>query len=146
MDAVYGCDTCRTTIGRAGCPTHRDSNTYTDEAGAYHYTGSRLVITHCIHGLDLRLHPRCYLCNPVRWYGVLRPSDEPHDAALREMEEIERKALSDSWAEGFNSALSEASERVRALPAEGTTSGSPRYALVSRAAVLRVLEGEPSDG
>lgn len=23
-DAVYGCDTCRTTTGRAGCPTHRD--------------------------------------------------------------------------------------------------------------------------
>ena len=23
-----------------------------------------LQITHCIHGLDLRLHPRCYLCRP----------------------------------------------------------------------------------
>lgn len=64
MDAIYGCDTCRSTIGRAGCPTHRDSNAYTDEAGAYHYTGSRLVMTHCVHGLDLRLHPRCYLCRP----------------------------------------------------------------------------------
>ena len=54
----------RITIGRAGCPTHRDSNAYTDEAGAYHFTGSRLVLTHCVHGLDLRLHPRCYLCRP----------------------------------------------------------------------------------
>jgi len=65
MDAIYGCDTCRSTIGRAGCPTHRDSNAYTDEAGAFHYTGSGLVMTHCIHGLDLRLHPRCYLCKPL---------------------------------------------------------------------------------
>lgn len=24
MDAIYGCDGCRTTLGRAGCATHRD--------------------------------------------------------------------------------------------------------------------------
>lgn len=27
-DMVYGCDGCRTTLGRQGCSLHRDSNTY----------------------------------------------------------------------------------------------------------------------
>ena len=52
-DAVYGCDTCRTTIGRAGCPTH-----------GHTWASSQPVVTHCPHGLDLRVHPRCYLCRP----------------------------------------------------------------------------------
>lgn len=56
MDAIYGCDTCRTTIGRAGCPTHRDQPKPTP--------GVNIYITTCIHGLDLRIHPRCYLCRP----------------------------------------------------------------------------------
>jgi hypothetical protein len=62
MDAIYGCDGCRTTIGRAGCPTHRDSAVYTDR---HEWSTSEPVLTHCIHGLDLRLHPRCYLCRPA---------------------------------------------------------------------------------
>ena len=24
-----------------------------------------LIITHCKHGLDLRLYPRCFLCKPL---------------------------------------------------------------------------------
>lgn len=44
--------------------TDDQHSAYTDEAGAYHWTGSQLVMTHCIHGLDRRLHPRCYLCRP----------------------------------------------------------------------------------
>lgn len=27
--------------------------------------GANMYITNCIHGLDLRVHPRCYLCHPV---------------------------------------------------------------------------------
>jgi hypothetical protein len=63
MDVIYGCDTCRTTIGRAGCPTHRDSAVCTDRHEWS--SASTPVLTHCIHGLDLRLHPRCYLCRPA---------------------------------------------------------------------------------
>jgi hypothetical protein len=28
-------------------------------------TSSKPIITHCEHGLDLRIHPRCYLCKPL---------------------------------------------------------------------------------
>ena len=55
-DAIYGCDGCRTTIGRMGCPTHRDKPAPTP--------GVNLYITTSIHGVDLRLVPRCYLCRP----------------------------------------------------------------------------------
>lgn len=53
-DAIYGCDGCSTTLGRAGCVSHRDRPS----------PGANLFITHCQHGLDLRLNPRCYLCRP----------------------------------------------------------------------------------
>jgi len=29
---------------------------------AFVWSGSELLLTHCRHGLDLRLNPRCYLC------------------------------------------------------------------------------------
>ena len=29
------------------------------------YSSTGPVITHCPHGLDMRLHPRCYLCRPL---------------------------------------------------------------------------------
>lgn len=53
-DAIYGCDTCRTTMGRSGCPTHRDRP----------LVGANTFITTCPHGVDLRVTPRCYLCRP----------------------------------------------------------------------------------
>jgi len=28
------------------------------------WSGSTPVVTHCTHGVDLRLTPRCYLCEP----------------------------------------------------------------------------------
>lgn len=62
-DAIYGCDTCRTTIGRAGCPIHRDSATLV--AQSHSWSVSTPILTHCQHGLDLRIHPRCYLCEPA---------------------------------------------------------------------------------
>lgn len=31
----------------------------------YGYSSTGPVITHCPHGLDMRLHPRCYLCTPL---------------------------------------------------------------------------------
>ena len=54
-DGMLGCLTCATTIGRAGCPTHRDPPP----------PGVNFYITSCIHGTDLRFTPRCYLCRPV---------------------------------------------------------------------------------
>lgn len=45
--------------------------------------GTEIVTTHCKHGLDLRVHPRCYLCKPLEtgsvgacmcygnWWGVM---------------------------------------------------------------------------
>ena len=65
VDAIYGCDTCRTTIGRAGCPTHRDKPS----------PGVNFYITTCVHGLDLRVVPRCYLCEPELLAGVLSGTD-----------------------------------------------------------------------
>lgn len=56
MDAIYGCDTCRTTIGRQGCPTHKDKPTP---------IGANMFITTCMHGVDLRFNPRCYICKPM---------------------------------------------------------------------------------
>jgi hypothetical protein len=53
MDGMNGCPTCATTIGRAGCPTHRDPPPVVNS-----------YITTCIHGTDLRFTPRCYLCRP----------------------------------------------------------------------------------
>lgn len=35
--------------------------------------GANLYVTHCIHGLDLRIYPRCYMCKP--WGTV--PGDYP---------------------------------------------------------------------
>jgi hypothetical protein len=32
---------------------------------AFVWSGSELLLTHCRHGLDLRLNPRCYLCDPL---------------------------------------------------------------------------------
>ena len=55
---MLGCDGCRTTLDRMGCPTHRDQ--------PQPAPGANLYITHCIHGLDLRLYPRCYLCRPLK--------------------------------------------------------------------------------
>lgn len=70
-EAIYGCDGCRTTIGRAGCPIHRDSAAYTDHQT---WASSTPVLTHCVHGLDLRIHPRCYLCRPE---ADPTPTEEP---------------------------------------------------------------------
>lgn len=109
LDAPYlNCDGCRGSLGRQGCPTHRDSATYADptQAGRYEWTGSTLVLTHCIHGLDLRLYPRCYLCRPADqtfstggntptdfgqqgWSNGL-PKELRHDDDLRRMEEADR--------------------------------------------------------
>jgi hypothetical protein len=30
----------------------------------YSWSSSTPVLTHCQHGLDLRINPRCYLCRP----------------------------------------------------------------------------------
>jgi hypothetical protein len=57
-DMVYGCNGCATTLGRAECATHRDKP---KPSG-----GVNLYFTHCIHGLDMRIYPRCYLCKPVK--------------------------------------------------------------------------------
>lgn len=50
-----------------------------------------IVITHCKHGLDLRVHPRCYLCKPLEsgsvagctcptfWHGVIPPQCPVHN-------------------------------------------------------------------
>lgn len=47
--------------------------------------------THCPHGLDLRVHPRCYLCKPLEsnsvgaclcygnWLGVIPPACPVHN-------------------------------------------------------------------
>ena len=67
-EAPYlNCDGCRGTLGRAGCPSHRDSATYIDPS--HSWSSSTPILTHCLHGLDLRLHPRCYLCNPAHEHG-----------------------------------------------------------------------------
>ena len=29
------------------------------------YSGTTIYITHCPHGLDLRIYPRCYMCQPL---------------------------------------------------------------------------------
>ena len=50
---MLNCDGCRGTAGMAGCPTH-----------GHTWASSQPVVTHCPHGLDLRVHPRCYLCSP----------------------------------------------------------------------------------
>jgi hypothetical protein len=39
----------------AGCPEH----------GGHSWSSSQPIITHCQHGLDLRITPRCYLCEPA---------------------------------------------------------------------------------
>jgi len=80
VDAIYGCDTCRTTIGRAGCPTHRDKPS----------PGVNFYITTCIHGLDLRLVPRCYLCKPIAIEAEARA------AVLRELRD-EVEGMPDQW-------------------------------------------------
>ena len=52
--------------------------------------GTGLVITHCPHGLDLRIHPRCYLCDPIAfeawgctcpdyWWGTVPPPCPVHN-------------------------------------------------------------------
>jgi len=51
----HHCAGCSTTAGMAGCPEH----------GGHSWSSSQVVITHCQHGLDLRIHPRCYLCEPA---------------------------------------------------------------------------------
>jgi len=33
--------------------------------GGHTWASSTPVLTHCRHGLDLRLNPRCYLCEPA---------------------------------------------------------------------------------
>jgi hypothetical protein len=45
------------------------SETTTPILGRY-ATGAGIVITTCIHGLDLRIYPRCFMCRP------LTPSEE----------------------------------------------------------------------
>ena len=74
-DTTYlNCDGCRGTIGPAGCPTHRGSATYIDPS--HSWSSSTPVLTHCQHGLDLRIHPRCYLCKPAAPADGLRESAE----------------------------------------------------------------------
>jgi len=51
----HHCAGCSTTAGMAGCPEH----------GGHSWSSSQVVVTHCQHGLDLRIHPRCYLCEPA---------------------------------------------------------------------------------
>ena len=34
------------------------------------YSSTGPVITHCSHGLDMRLYPRCFLCTPLAGAGV----------------------------------------------------------------------------
>ena len=51
----HHCAGCSTTAGMAGCPEH----------GRHSWSSSQVVVTHCQHGLDLRIHPRCYLCEPA---------------------------------------------------------------------------------
>lgn len=63
---VYGCDGCRTTAGAAGCSIH--GRTWS----------SSPIITHCPHGLDLRLYPRCYLCSP-EMLPIAEPEMHSHD-------------------------------------------------------------------
>ena len=67
LDAIYGCDSCRTTIGRAGCEIHRDRPAPTP--------GVNLYITTCVHGVDLRFVPRCYLCRPEEPLAALAGHD-----------------------------------------------------------------------
>jgi len=65
---MLNCDGCRGTAGMSGCPTHGHS-----------WSSSQPVITHCPHGLDLRLNPRCYLCEPI----TLAPTPPDALAAMR---------------------------------------------------------------
>ena len=70
MDTPYlNCDGCRTSLGRAGCPTHRQNASVTI-APSVQWSSNEPVLTHCVHGLDLRTNQRCYLCRP--W-----PDDSP---------------------------------------------------------------------
>ena len=57
IPAFLNCDGCRGTLGAAGCPTHRNS-------AAAPSLGVNVFITTCVHGVDLRFVPRCYLCKP----------------------------------------------------------------------------------
>ena len=51
----HHCAGCSTTAGMAGCPEH----------GGHSWSSSQVIVTHCQHGLDLRIHPHCYLCEPA---------------------------------------------------------------------------------
>jgi hypothetical protein len=57
------------------------------------WSSSQPVITHCVHGLDLRINPRCYLCDPVV------------TAALAEREAL-REALAEAYRRGWQEAVS----------------------------------------
>jgi hypothetical protein len=54
----------------------------------HEWSTSTPVLTHCIHGLDLRLHPRCYLCRPASDEQVTSRCDHAAlVAAAREVDE-----------------------------------------------------------
>lgn len=78
-DGIYGCDACRTTAGRSGCPTHRDRPS----------VGANMFYTTCLHGVDLRFTPRCYLCKPEPTYGEI--------VRLRAIEHAARAAMRAGW-------------------------------------------------
>jgi len=66
---AHHCAGCSTTAGMAGCPEH----------GGHSWSSSQPVLTHCQHGLDLRINPRCYLCEPA---ANPAPLDAPVRGAL----------------------------------------------------------------
>ena len=101
---AHHCAGCSTTAGMAGCPEH----------GGHSWSSSQPVLTHCQHGLDLRINPRCYLCEPA---ATPTPLDVGlRAAALRVIEESilapERDVVRvsvEAW-RGLNAALAAAEE------------------------------------
>ena len=51
------------------------------------------ILTTCIHGVDLRFTPRCYLCRPEgRWVDLASPKSAESLARA-----LARRASTDAW-------------------------------------------------
>lgn len=146
-------------MGRAGCPTHRQNNAVTI-APSTQWSSSEPILTHCNHGLDLRINPRCYLCHPVvttigsgpldtaltdppsRQPGTYRMADGSIEVVVETAESA--SYVEDMWPDevayliaAARKRIADAVQKVEGHP-HAETGGKGRY-WIDRAAVLAII-------